>query len=70
MIRNCSSIQRQPRIQALADRYGLLGDLRSANASPMNLPLLRAAIDKIANENHLPVWPPENAFDFDAVERA
>jgi len=35
-----------------------------------DLPLLRAAIDKIANEDHLPSRMPENTFDFGVVELA
>ena len=35
-----------------------------------DLPLLRAAIYKIANEDHLSFWMPENTFDFGVVELA
>jgi hypothetical protein len=30
--------------------------------------LVRAAIYEIADEDHLPLWMPENAFDFGVVE--
>jgi hypothetical protein len=35
-----------------------------------NLPLLRAAIYKITNEDHLPFWMSEGTFDLGIAERA
>ena len=33
-----------------------------------NLPLLRAAIYKVTNKDHLPFWMPENTFDLGIFE--
>jgi hypothetical protein len=33
-----------------------------------DLPLLRAAIYEIANEDHLPFWMPQNTFEFGIFE--
>ena len=35
-----------------------------------NLPLLRAAVDEVANKDHLSFWMPENTFDHGVVELA
>jgi DNA invertase Pin-like site-specific DNA recombinase len=49
-----------------------LAELKAAKCEKIfqekNLPLLRAAIYKISDEDHLPFWMPENTFDLGIFE--
>jgi hypothetical protein len=42
-------------------------DIGHGAGNSKNLQLLRAAIDKISNEDYLPFWMPEGTFDLGIV---